>query len=79
MKGDYFQVTYRIPTGVSVEKVQAEKDGSTVDATYPAGKDPWLTIEVSNKAGATIRTAKFAGSEIISVVEGHETLKRAKR
>ena len=36
-------------------------------------------VEVLNKAGQTIRTARFAQSEVIAIVEGHETLKRTKR
>ena len=79
MKGDFVQVSYRVPTGVVVEKIQAEKDGSNVDFKLPGRNDPFLTVEVFNKAGVAISKALFASSEVVAIREGHEQLQRAKR
>jgi hypothetical protein len=76
MKGDFVQVSYRTPVGVAVEKIQAEKDGSSVDFKLPGRNDPFLTIEVFNKAGKALTKALFSSSEIIAIREGHETLSR---
>jgi hypothetical protein len=36
-------------------------------------------VEELNKAGNAIRTARFAASEVISAIEGHEQLTRTKK
>lgn len=79
MKGDYVQITYRTPAGVAVEKIVAEKDGSSLDFKIPGRNDPYLTVETYNKAGQVITKALFASSEIIALREGHEKLARKKK
>lgn len=76
MKGDYVQVTYRMPTGTTTDKIVAEKDGSDVEYKMPDRGSTFVTVEVLNKAGAVTMKAQYQASEIIAIREGHEQLKR---
>lgn len=79
MKGDYAKITYRHPTGVAVEKVQATRDGATVLVSMPQRGDNFVSVEEISKVNKTISISRFLASEVLSIVEGHETLQRAKK
>lgn len=79
MKGDYVQISYRTPAGVAVEKISAEKDGSSVEYKLPERNSTFITVEVLNKAQSVTSKAMFAASEVIAIREGHEQLTRKKK
>jgi hypothetical protein len=75
-RGDYVEVTMRVPSAAGVEKtkVRAEGVGGSVETTMPQRNEPFVTVSELSRNDKPARTARFAASEIISIVEGHETI-----
>jgi len=81
MKGDYVKIVVRVASasGFVENKVQAMTDGSKVAVAMPSRNETFITVEELNKADRPVRTARFLATEVLSIVEGHEMLVRAKK
>ena len=73
-RGDYVEVTYRLPTGSDKHKLQATTVGGNVHVDDPR-TGTFITVEVLDKNDKATETARFAKSEIIAIVEGHEAIR----
>lgn len=78
-RGDFVDITYRIPTGVSVHRMQSMTVGGGVEVRDPSKQDPFFIVAVTDRNGDSIERARFAASEVVAIIEGHQTiLKRLK-
>lgn len=73
MKGDYISVTYKTGVGTEKTKVVADRSGSTVG--YSVDRT-WVTVDELDRAGKSISEARFAATEVVAVVRGHEKTKK---
>lgn len=78
-RGSYVQVTYRHPGGITTQETEAKSAGGDVEVRMPARGDLFVTVEEVNKAGATVRTARFLATEVLSIVEGQKPPQQLKR
>jgi len=78
-RGDFIEVTYRTGTGTQKEDVVAEGVGGSVAVRGLEGRDAFIVIEALDRTGNPVRTSRFAKSEVVAIVEGHQTYKRPKK
>jgi hypothetical protein len=77
-RGDFIEVTYRTGQGTDKQDVIAEGVGGSVAASGVDGRNDFITIEALDRNGNAIRTARFAKSEVVAIVEGHRTIRVVK-
>lgn len=77
-RGDFIEVTYRTGTGTDKQDVVAEGVGGSVAAKGVDGRETFITIEALDRTGTPVRTARFAKSEVVAIIEGHRTYARKK-
>ena len=80
-RGDYVDVTYRTGAGVTKERIQCRGAGSEVQIKMPDRGDLFVQVTEWNAGSPpkALRTARFAASEVVSIIEGNEPVPSAKR
>lgn len=79
MKGQFVDVEYRTPTGNASKRVQAMRDGSSVEVKMPDRGELFVRVTELNKAQNPVREFRFRADEVIIIAEGHETLARKRK
>lgn len=77
-RGDYVDITYRTGAGVTKERIQCRGAGSEVQVKMPDRGELFVIVTEWN-AGTPpkpLRTARFAASEVVSIIEGHDAVSR---
>lgn len=78
-RGDYVKVKVRTPAGVDETTIKAEAVGSYVNVAMPERGSLFVVIEQRNQKHEPTQSARFLAAETLSIVEGHETVKRGAR
>ena len=77
-RGDYVEVTYRTGAGTDKEKILVDGVGGSVGVEGAQDRSTFLRVEVLDRNKQTIRTAHFARTEVVAIIEGHDTFSRSK-
>lgn len=67
-KGDAVIVKYAVADKALTEEIVATRNGAIVEIEEPKNTQ-WISVEEKDKAGHTIRTARFNKSAVLSVIE----------
>lgn len=73
-RGDFVDITYRIPTGTTLHRLQVMTVGGSLNIDE-SKTSPFIKVETLDRTGEPLETARFAKSEVVAIVEGHEMLK----
>ena len=76
-RGDFIEVTYRTGTGTDKQDVIAEGVGGSVAVSGLTGREDFITIEALDRNRQPVRTARFAKSEVVAIIEGHRMIRRS--
>lgn len=79
MRGDYVDVIYRTGSGTVTERVRARTIGSKVDVDEGKANGTFVTVTEESRVGEAIQTARFAKSEVVAIIEGHEKAKSSRK
>lgn len=79
-RGDYVRIIYRTGVGIAEHLVTAMTVGANVETEMPQknATSPFVEVREMNKAGDPVRTARFAASDVVGLVEGHNEPVRKK-
>lgn len=70
-RGDYADITYKTGAGTEKVRVQARLAGGNVAIVLPGRGELFVTVKEFNSADKVIRTARFAGHEVVAIDEGN--------
>jgi len=71
-RGDYVDVTYRTGSGIATHRTMARGIGSKVDVDEGRPNSPFVTVIEQTRGDDPIQTARFAKTEVVAIIEGHE-------
>jgi hypothetical protein len=77
-RGDFFKVTYRTGAGTDDSIIAAHGVGHNVDAAGFEGRAEFITVTVFDRTNQPVEVARFARSEVVAVVQGHQTMTRTR-
>jgi len=78
-RDDFVEVVYRTGAGTASTKVVATINGGSVRITEPRRDDLYVTVEELNQVKRPVRTVRVGKSDVVILIEGHETPKSKAR